>query len=48
MKEILDILVNNGASIALLAYFIYKDFKFTEKITGTLTSIDISLKEKKK
>ena len=48
MKEIFDMLMNNGATIALLAYFIYKDYKFTEKITQTLSSIDNSLKGRRK
>ena len=35
--------INNGSAIALLAYFIYKDNKFTETITKALTSIEESL-----
>ena len=48
MKEILDILVNNGASIALLAYFIYKDNRFTERILTTLTAIEKTVTERGK
>ena len=48
MKEILDILVNNGASIALLAYFIYKDNRFTERILTTLTAIEKTVSERGK
>lgn len=48
MKEVLDILVNNGASIALLAYFIYKDNRFTERILLTLTSIEKSVTKRGK
>lgn len=43
MNEILSAVINNGSAIALLAYFIYKDNKFTETITKALTSIDDSL-----
>mgnify|MGYP003509944072 CR=1 FL=1 len=43
MNEILTLIVNNGSAIALLVYFIYKDNKFTETITKSLTSIEESL-----
>lgn len=43
MENIINILVNNGSSVALLAYFIYKDNKFTEAITKSLTAINESL-----
>lgn len=43
MNEILSAVINNGSAIALLAYFIYKDNRFTEAITKALTSIDDSL-----
>lgn len=43
MENIINILVNNGSSVALLAYFIYKDNKFTETITKSLTAINESL-----
>jgi len=42
-KQIIDIIVNNGTSLALLVYFVYKDNKFTENLTKALTSIDESL-----
>ena len=43
MDKIIDLLVNNGTAIALLVYFIYKDNKFTDQITKSLTAIDDSL-----
>lgn len=43
MDQIIDIIVNNGTAIALLIYFIYKDNKFTEQITKSLTAINDSL-----
>lgn len=32
IQDIANVLINNGASIAILAYFIYKDNKFNEKL----------------
>ena len=43
MENIITMVINNGSAIALLAYFIYKDNKFTETITKALTSIEESL-----
>lgn len=43
MEKIVDLIVNNGSAIALLIYFIYKDNKFTEQITKSLTAINDSL-----
>lgn len=43
MNKIITLIVNNGASAALLAYFIYKDNKFTNTITKALQSIQDSL-----
>ena len=43
MDKIIDLLVNNGTAIALLVYFIYKDNKFTDQLTKSLTAIDDSL-----
>ncbi len=43
MEDIVSLIVNNGAAIALLVYFIYKDNKFTETITKSLTAINESL-----
>lgn len=43
MNEILTLIVNNGSAVALLVYFIYKDNKFTETITKSLTAIEESL-----
>lgn len=43
MNDILTLIVNNGSAITLLIYFIYKDNKFTETITKSLTAIEESL-----
>lgn len=43
MENLITMIINNGSAIALLAYFIYKDNKFTENITKALTSIEESL-----
>ena len=39
MTEIVDLIISNGMSIVLVAYFIYKDYKFNGSITSILTEI---------
>lgn len=43
MDNLITLIINNGSAIALLGYFIYKDNKFTETITKSLTAIEDSL-----
>lgn len=43
MNDIASIIINNGAAIGLLVYFVYKDNKFTSMISKSLTNISNSL-----
>lgn len=44
MEQLLSILVNNGAAIGLLAYFIYRDNKFMNELNDTLSEVRAYLK----
>lgn len=39
MEEIVQLIVNNGMSIVLVAYMIFKDYTFNKNITSVLTEI---------
>lgn len=43
MNDIASMIINNGAAIGLLVYFVYKDNKFTAMISKSLTNISNSL-----
>lgn len=43
IEQLVQLIVNNGTAVALLIYFIYKDNKFTESISKSLTAIEESL-----
>lgn len=43
MNDIASMIINNGAAIGLLVYFVYKDNKFTSMISKSLTNISNSL-----
>ena len=39
MQEIIQLIVNNGMGVVLLAYFIFKDSKWNSSITNVLGEI---------
>lgn len=39
MQEIIQLIMNNGMGVVLLAYFIYKDSKWNASITNVLGEI---------
>lgn len=43
IEKIITLLVNNTSAVTLLIYFIYKDNKFSQMITQSLSSINESL-----
>lgn len=36
LEEIVNIIMNNGLSVVLVAYFIFKDYKFNQQIIDVL------------
>ena len=39
MDQILQLLVNNGTAVAVMAYFMYRDYKFMGTLQNTLTTL---------
>ena len=39
MDQILQLLVNNGTAVAVIAYIMYKDYKFMGTLQNTLTTL---------
>lgn len=39
MQEFITIIVNNGTAVAIIAYFMYRDFKFMSTLRDTLTTL---------
>lgn len=39
MQELITMLVNNGTAVAVIAYFMYRDFKFMTTLRETLTTL---------
>lgn len=44
IQELINLIVNNGLSVVLVAFYLLKDYKFNNKLVETLQSIEDSLK----
>ena len=43
--EIVSLLVNNGVGVACIAYFMFRDYHFMQKLTETIASLNATLEE---
>lgn len=48
MESIINLIVNNGIAVTLCGYFMYTNYKFNDKLVGTLTEIKTTLEDIKK
>lgn len=39
MSDIINMIINNGMGVVLMAYFLFKDYKFNNHITNLLVEI---------
>lgn len=39
METFVNLIVTNGMSVVIIAYFLYKDYRFNSSITSNLTEI---------
>lgn len=44
MSDLINMIVNNGVAVVIVAYFIYKDNKFNDTLVKSLTEITTTLK----
>ena len=44
MEQMIDLLVNSGVAVAVIAYFCIRDWRFTDQISRTLSAIETLLK----
>lgn len=47
MEDIVNLFVSNGMSVAIIIYFLYKDYKFNEQILSVLAEVKEVLSELK-
>lgn len=39
MEQIINLIVTNGMAVVIVAYFLYKDYRFNTSITNILTEM---------
>lgn len=45
MEEIVNLIVSNGMSVVIIAYFLFKDYKFNQSILDVLGEVKEVLSE---
>lgn len=45
MNEIVNLIVNNSVSVVVVAYFLFMNYKYFDKLTAALTEVTMTLKE---
>ena len=45
-QDIINIIVNNGMAVVIVGFYLYKDWKFNEKLVATLQTISEKLDNK--
>ena len=43
MNDIVNLIINSSTSVVIIAYFIFRDYKWNTKLIETLTKIEDSL-----
>lgn len=43
--QITDLIFNNGIGIAVIVYFMFRDFKFMDSLSKTLASLSATLEQ---
>lgn len=45
MNDLVNLIVNNSVSVVVVAYFLFMNYKYFDKLTASLTEVTITLKE---
>lgn len=45
MNDIVNLIVNNGVAVVVVAYFLFMNYKYFDKLTAALTEITLTLKD---
>ena len=43
LKEVVDIIVNNGVALAVLGYFIFRDYKYITQLTQAIAVLQTTI-----
>lgn len=45
MNDIVNLIINSSTSVVIIAYFIFRDYKWNNQLISTLTKIEDTLEE---
>lgn len=45
MNDIVNLIVNNGVAVVVVAYFLFMNYKYFDKLTATLTEVSMTLRD---
>lgn len=45
MNDIVNLIINSSTSVVIIAYFIFRDYKWNNQLISTLTKIEDTLKD---
>ena len=48
MTDIVNLIINSSVSVVIIAYFIFRDYKWNTKLIETLTKIETAIDDLKK
>ena len=47
MNDIVNLIINSSTSVVIIAYFIFRDYKWNNQLISTLTKIETTLEDMK-
>ena len=45
MQDIINAIINNGAAVGLLIYFVFRDYKYINNLSAAVTTLQITVNE---
>lgn len=48
MQDIVNAIINNGAAVGLLIYFVFRDYKYISNLTTAVTTLQLTVDELRK
>lgn len=45
MNDIVNLIVNNGVAVVVVAYFLFMNYKYFDKLTAALTEVSMTLRD---
>lgn len=48
MQDIINAIINNGAAVGLLIYFVFRDYKYINNLTVAVNTLQLTVNELRK